>query len=282
MILPDNYKDGSFRVTLEGSCDFYDDFLQLKDLKFCLGVDAESGRLFSSYGIYIDYYFDVQKGVLYMTSSWLDSYGDLLAIKEMFLCIVDRYVIANMHINLEFIYYYLTEHSLINIVRTVCANEELHYVLTKAYNNEAVVLQNPKLHVYLKNHAYCLKVLNLKQFIEEDDDQVCLFDLSGIFKSPHILNIYLGRDLKSIEALVVFFSQLLNYAIKVKKTHGRIKNKYDLKYFRSKLNNIELSGELYAGVRKQLYKLFNEGYCLKEVAPDDSSRNERKERTAFL
>ena len=271
--MQNKYSDGSFRITLTGSCDFEDDFYRLRKSYLFSGVDTESGRLFSTSGIYIDYYFNAEKDVLYMTSTFLSSYEGLQVAKELFSYIINEYAIANMSINVEFIYNDLSDLSILNIVRTACANEEIQCVFSKLYESpDVAVLQNPELHSYLASNGSCLKFNRIKDLINSGDE-VYLFDLQKVFDKPAIVYLYLGSNLEYLEALVCFFFYLLQYAVKSRKMHGHIKNVASLSYFRSRLMNIGLKGKEFLGIREILYKLFSEGYGLKKVDSYDSKRD---------
>lgn len=271
--MQNKYSDGSFRITITGSCDFEDDFYRLRKSPLFSGVDAESGRLFAYSGIYIDYHYDAEKDVLYMTSNFLGSFEELQATKSLFTCIIDEYAIVNMSIQVEFIYNCLSDVSILNIIRTACANEELQCVFSKLYDNPtAAVLQNPELHSYLASNGACLKLNRIKDLINSGDE-VYLFDLQKVFDRNAIVSLYLGNNLDYLEALVCFFFYLLKYAIMSRKMHGHIKNVASLTYFRSRLMNVGLRGKEFSGIRKDLYRLFSEGYGLKEVVSFDSERN---------
>lgn len=271
--MENKYSDGSFRLTITGSCDFGDDFYRLRKSPLFSGIDTESGRLFSDSGIYIDYYFNAEKDVLYLTSNFLSSYEELQAAKEIFSCIIDEYVIANMSIQVEFIYNSLSDASILNIIRTACANEEIQCVFSKLYESpDAAVLQNPELHSYLASNGTCLKLKKIKTLLNYGDDTY-LFDLQKVFGKPAIVSLYLGNNLEYLEALVCFFFYLLQYAVKSRKMHGHIKNVASLSYFRSRLMNIGLKGKEFLGIREILYKLFSDGYGLKRAVSYDSERN---------
>ena len=49
--MQNKYSDGSFRITITGSCDFEDDFYRLRKSPLFSGVDAESvsGLLYGAY-----------------------------------------------------------------------------------------------------------------------------------------------------------------------------------------------------------------------------------------
>ena len=270
--MQNKYSDGSFRITITGSCDFEDDFYQIKKCPLFSGVDAESGRLFSYSGIYIDYHYDAEKDVLYMTSSFLNSYDELQVAKSLFSCIIDVYVIANMSIQVEFIYNSLSDVSILNIIRTACANEELQCAFSRLYDNpECAVLQKPELHSYLASNGACLKLNKVKPLLNSGEE-VYLFDLQKVFDKPAIVSLYLGNNLDYLESLVCFYFHLLSYAIKSRKMHGHIKNVASMSYFRTRLMNIGLRGKEFLSIRKDLYKLFSEGYGLKEVDSYDSER----------
>lgn len=271
--MQNKYSDGSFRITITGSCDFQDDFYRLRKSPLCSGVDTESGRLFSNSGIYIDYYYNAEKDVLYMTSNFLSSYEELQAAKEIFTCIIDEYAIANMSIQVEFIYNSLSDASILNIIRTACANEEIQCVFSKLYESpDAAVLQNPELHSYLASNGSCLRLNKIKDLLNYGEETY-LFDLQKMFNNPAIISLYLGSNIEYLEALVCFFFYLLQYAVRSRKMHGHIKNVASLSYFRSRLMNIGLKGNEFSGIRKDLYKLFSAGYGLKEVDSNDSERN---------
>lgn len=271
--MENKYSDGSFRITITGSCDFEDDFYRLRKNHLFSGVDTESGRLFSNSGIYIDYYFNSEKDVLYMTSSFLSSYEELQVAKELFTCITNEYTIANMSVQVEFIYNNLSDLSILNIIRTACANEEIQCVFSKLYDSpDAAVLQNPELHSYLASNGSCLRLNKIKDLLNYGEETY-LFDLQKVFDRPAIVSLYLGSTLEYLEALVCFFFHLLQYAIRSRKMHGHIKNVASMSYFRSRLMNIGLRGKEFLSIRKDLYKLFSEGYGLKEVDSYDSKRN---------
>jgi len=271
--MQNKYSDGSFRITITGSSDFEDDFYRLRKSPLFSGVDAESGRLFSYSGIYIDYHYDAEKDVLYMTSNFLSSYEELQVAKEIFTCIIEEYAIANMSINVEFIYNNLSDVSILNIIRTACANEELQCVFSKLYDNPtAAVLQKPELHSYLASNVSCLKLNKIKPLLNSGEE-VYLFDIQKVFDRPAIVSLYLGNTLEYLEALVCFYFHLLKYAIRSRKMHGHIKNVASLSYFSSRLMNIGLRGKEFLSIRKDLYKLFSEGYGLKEVVSYDSDGN---------
>ena len=271
--MENKYSDGSFRITITGSCDFHDDFYLLRKSPLFSGVDTESGRLFSYSGIYIDYHYDAEKDVLYMTSSFLDSYDELQVAKSLFSCIIDVYVIANVSIQVEFIYNTLSDVSILNIIRTACANEELQCVFSKLYESpDATVLQKPELHSYLASNGACLKLNKIKDLLNYGEETY-LFDLQKVFNKPAIVSLYLGSSLEYLEVLVCFFFHLLQYAIRSRKMHGHIKNVASVSYFRSRLMNIGLRGKEFSGIRKDLYRLFSEGYGLKEVVSHDSEGN---------
>ena len=271
--MQNKYSDGSFRITITGSSDFEDDFYRLRKSPLFSGVDAESGRLFSYSGIYIDYHYDAEKDVLYMTSNFLSSYEELQVAKEIFTCIIDEYTIANMSVQVEFIYNSLSDVSILNIIRTACANEEIQCVFSKLYDNpDAAVLQNPELHSYLASNGSCLKLNKIKTLLNYGEGTY-LFDLQKVFDKPAIVSLYLGNNLEYLEALVCFYFHLLKYAIRSRKMHGRIKNVPSLTYFRSRLMNMGLRGKEFLGIREILYKLFSDGYGLKRAVSYDSERN---------
>ena len=207
-----------------------------------------------------------------MTSNFLSSYEELQVAKYLFSCIIDMYLIANMSIHVEFIYNTLSEVSILNIIRTACANEELQCVFSKLYDNPtAAVLQNPELHSYLASNGTCLKLNKIKPLLNFGEE-VYLFDLQKVFDKPATVSLYLGNNLDYLESLVCFYFHLLSYAIKSRKMHGHIKNVASMSYFRSRLMNIGLRGKEFLSIRKDLYKLFSEGYGLKEVDSYDSER----------
>lgn len=104
--------------------------------------------------------------------------------KEIFTCIIDEYTIANMSVQVEFIYNSLSDVSILNIIRTACANEEIQCVFSKLYDNpDAAVLQNPELHSYLASNGSCLKLNKIKTLLNYGEGTY-LFDLQKVFDKP--------------------------------------------------------------------------------------------------